>query len=156
MSAPVLRANTGLVAIAWLGGVTGLSPSMVASRLPTDNTTWAASGFVTVRTTGGSSAIDYALRQPIVTVDCYACTLNSSKPPIGKAFHLAETIHAATDPTNDAARRAIYRELVLPGDFPGARVMGAIARSEPREAYGDPAGYAHVVLDVEFDWVELP
>jgi hypothetical protein len=154
--ATILRANTGLVAIAWLGGVTGLSTAMVASRLPTDNSTWAASGFVTVRTTGGSSAVDYALRQPIVTIDCYACTPTSNKPPWGKAWHLAETIHAATEPTNDAARRAVYRDLVLPGNYPDARVVGATARSEPREAYGDPGGLAHVLLDVEFDWVELP
>jgi hypothetical protein len=152
----ILRANTGLVATTWIGGVTGLSPAMVACKLPTDNSTWAASGFVTVRTTGGSSAVDYALRQPIVTIDCYACTLNSTKPPWGKAWHLAETIHVATEPTNDTARRAVYRDLVLPGDYPGARVMGAITRSEPREAYGDPGGLAHVLLDVEFDWVELP
>lgn len=156
MSAPVLRANTPLVAEMWLGGVTGLSPSMVASRLPSDNSTWAASGFVTVRVSGGTPATDYALRQPIVTIDCWACVINSNKPPKGKAFHLAETIYAATNPTNDAARRAVCRDLVLPGNYPGARVLGAIARSEPREAYGDAGGYAHVVLDVEFDWVELP
>lgn len=156
MTAPLLRANTPLVAITWLGGVTGLTPAMVASSLPSDNATWAASGFVTVRTTGGAGAVDYPLRQPIVTVGCWACTVNSNKPPKGKAFHLAETIYAATTPTNDAARRAVYRDLTLPGNYPRARVMGAIARSEPREAYGDAGGYAHVLLDIEFDWVELP
>jgi len=152
----ILRANTDLVAIAWLGGVTGLTPSMVASRLPTDNSTWAASGFVTVHVSGGSSAVDYALRQPIVTLGFWACTANSVKPPWGKAFHLAETVHASLNPTDDAGRRAIHRDLVLPGNYPRARVMGAIVRSEPRRAYGDVGGAAHVLMDVEFDWVELP
>jgi hypothetical protein len=154
--ATILRANTDLVAVAWLGGVTGLTPSMVASRLPTDNTTWAASGFVTVHVSGGTPAIGYALRQPIVTVGCWANTLNSVKPPWGKAFHLAETIVAATEPTDDAGRRAVHRVLTLPGSYPSARVLGATVRSEPRRAYGDAGGAAHVLLDVELDWVELP
>lgn len=151
----ILRANTDLVAMTWLGGVTGLSPSTVASRLPTDNSTWAASGFVTVRTVGGAGVIDHPLRRPVVTVDCWACVVNSSKPPIRKAFHLAETAYAAMIPKTDAAIRAIQRILTLPGSYPQARVLSAIPRSEPRLAYGDQGGYGHVTFDAEFDWIEL-
>lgn len=43
-----LRSNSELVAISWRGDVTGLTPSMVAATIPKDNSSWAASGFVTV------------------------------------------------------------------------------------------------------------
>lgn len=156
MTAPVLRANSTLVAIAWLGGVAGLTPSMVAAKLPTSNESWAASGFVTVRPAGGRAAVDYPLRMPVVTCDFWACTVNSAKPPVGKANHLAETVYAATNPTSSAARAAIQRTVTLPGGYPDARVLGANAVGEIRPAYGDQGGYGHFLLDVQFDWVELP
>ena len=64
MSAPVLRANTDLVAQAWLAGVPGLDGAMVASTLPSDVTGWAVSGFVQVTTVGGSPDAYVPMREP--------------------------------------------------------------------------------------------
>lgn len=155
MTAPVLRANTDLVATTWLGGVTGLSPQMVGAKLPSDNTTWQASGFVTVRVSGGRPSIDTALRGPVVTAETWAVKPGSSKPPWGQAFYLAECIMRACEPRTDQELRAISRTLTLPGTYPPARVLSAYPVSEPRRAYGDSGDYAHVVLDLQLAWVDL-
>lgn len=46
-----LRATPELVAEAWLKAVVG---DRVSTSLPKDNTSWAASGFVTLTTVGGT------------------------------------------------------------------------------------------------------
>lgn len=154
--AVLFRANTDLVAVAWLGGVAGLSPSMVASTLPaTTNASWAASGFVTVRTSGGQSGVYMPVRSPVVTVDTYAVNPGSSKPPWGKANSLAELVVRGCYPRTDAERVAMQRPLSLPANYPTARVLSAYVVSEPRRAYGDSGDYAHFVLDVALNWVDL-
>lgn len=143
-----MRANTELVAIAWLGGVTGLTSAMVAATLPADNTTWAASGFVTVRTVGGAPGIHVPLRQPVVMVDCWAVKPGSSKPPWFQANALAELI--------DAGCRAstAQRPVTLPTGYPTARVLSAYLVSEPRRAYGDQGDYARYTVDMALNWTD--
>lgn len=145
-----LRANTELVTIAWLGGVTGLSAGMVAATLPKDNTSWAVSGFVTVRTVGGAPGMYVPLRAPVVMVDTWAVSPSSGKPPWFKANALAELV--------DAGCRAadVQRTLTLPVNYPQARVLGAFLLSEPRRAYGDQGDYARYTADLALRWVELP
>jgi hypothetical protein len=157
MPTTVKRANTTLVAIAWLGGVEGLTPSMVASSLPADNSSWAASGFVTVRPTGGTSSVDNPVRRPVVTVDTYAVNpLSDSRAPMGQANNLAELVVNACWQRTRAERLAVQRLLTLPHGHPAARVLAAIVRTEPRPAYGELGRYAHFVTDVELDWIEVP
>lgn len=147
--ATVLRANTELVAVAWLRGVAGLSSSMVATTLPTDNSSWAASGFVTVRAVGGAPGIYVPLRSPVVTVDAWGVNPGSSKPPWFQAAALLEAV--------DLGCRAadVSRELTLPSGYPGARVLTAYLLSEPRRAYGDQGDYAHYIADLALHWVDL-
>jgi hypothetical protein len=144
-----LRANTELVAIAWLGTVTGLSTSMVAAALPKDATSWTSTGFVTVRTMGGTSSMYTPLRSPVVTVETWATNPNSSRPPWFQANNLAELI--------DLGCRAsdVQRTLTLPGNYPDARVLSAYLVQEPRRAYGDQGDYAHYVTDLALHWVDL-
>ena len=141
-----LRANTELVAIAWLGGVQGFTSAMVAATLPSDNTTWAASGFVTVRTSGGSPGLYVPLRSPVCTVDCWAVKPGSSKPPWFQANYLAELIDAGCRASN------AQRPVTLPSGYPAARVLTAYLVQEPRRAYGDQGDYAHYVLDMVLNW----
>lgn len=150
-----LRANTDLVAVAWLGGVTGLSTAMVGSVLPSDATTWSTNGFVTVRTSGGRPVLDNALRGPVVTVDTWACKPTSSKPPWGQANYLAELIVRACYPRTDAERVAIQRTLLLPTGYPQARVLSAYPVTEPRRSYGDIGDYAAFTFDLQLNWVDL-
>mgnify|MGYP001575762030 CR=1 FL=1 len=157
MTATIKRANTTMVAVAWLGGIEGLTPSMVASSLPADNSSWAASGFVTVRPTGGTSSVDNPVRRPVVTIDTYAINpLTDSRPPMGQANNLAELVVNACWQTTRTERLAVQRLLTLPHGLPTARVLAAIVRTDPRPAYGELGPMAHFVTDVEFDWSEVP
>lgn len=157
MTTPVLRANAELVSIAWLGGVPGLSPSMVAARRPSDNSTWAASGFVTVRPLGGGAVdVDNPFRHPVVTCEFWAVTPNSNRPPKARANLLGETVWAAVTPTSTAARAAIRRRVELPHGYPAAFVHSVHPVSELRPAYGETGGFAHYLLDLAFHWAELP
>lgn len=144
-----LRASTELVAATWLRGVAGLSSAMVATQLPKDTTAWSASGFVTVRTVGGSPGLYVPLRSPVVTVDCWAVNPGSAKPPWFAANALAELI--------DLGCRAadVNRTLTLPTGYPDARVLSAYLLSEPRRAYGDSGDYAHYIFDLALHWVDL-
>jgi len=144
-----LRANTELVAAVWLRGVSGLTSSMVATQLPKDNSTWAASGFVTVRTVGGSPGLYVPLRSPVVTVDTWSVSAGSAKPPWFQANYLAELI--------DAGCRAddVQRALTLPTGYPSARVLSAYLLAEPRRAYGDQGDYGHYVFDLALHWTEI-
>jgi hypothetical protein len=144
-----LRANTELVAMAWLAGVTGLSSAMVAATLPKDNSSWAASGFVTVRTAGGSPGIHVPMRQPVVTVDTWAVSPSSGKPPWFKANALAELLDVGCRAANAA------RTVTLPTNYGQARVHSAYLVSEPRRAYGDQGDYARYTTDLALNWTDL-
>lgn len=143
-----LPANTELVAISWLGGVSGLTSAMVAATLPADNSTWAASGFVTVRTTGGSPGLYIPLREPVVTLDFWAVKPGSSKAPWYQANALAELVDAGTRASN--AQRAV----TLPSGYNSAHVYSAYFVQEPRRAYGDQGDYAHYVADMAMHWID--
>lgn len=145
----ILRANTELVAVAWLSTVTGLSTSMVAASLPKSPTSWASTGFVTVRAMGGTPSMYTPLRSPIVTVDTWATNPTSSKPPWFQANNLAELIAQGCYASN------IQRTLTLPGSYPAARVLSAYLVQEPRRAYGDQGDYAHYITDLALHWVDL-
>lgn len=143
------RANTELVAITWLGGVSGLASNMVAAVLPKDNTSWAATGFVTVRTSGGSPGIHVPLRNPVVTLDFWGVRPGSAKPPWFQANALAELVDVGCRAANAA------RPVTLPANYAPARVLTAYLLQEPRRAYGDQGDYAHYIADLQLHWVDL-
>lgn len=145
------RANTELVAVAWLQGADGMEPGQVATTLPTDVSTWAVSGFVQVcPVVGGAPQLHYALREPVVQVDFYAVNPGSGKPPWGKAASLAEVLVAATF---DEAR--MQRTLTLLPGYPQARVLTAHFLSEPRRLPGDDSSYARYSADLALHWISL-
>lgn len=146
--AVMLRATTELVATAWLRGAVG---DIVATNLPRDNTTWAASGFVTVATVGGIPNLYVPMRGPVVSVDCWAVSPESGKPPWNKAAFLAEQIQAAC-----LDHDANPRLLTLPAGYPNARVLSAYPAYEARRVPADPASYARFNLGVSMNWIEVP
>ena len=75
------------VAVKWLTGIPALS-GRVATSLPTDLSTWAASGFVTVGNAGGTPHMYYQLARPVVSVHWWAVTVSGSNPPWGVASDL--------------------------------------------------------------------
>jgi hypothetical protein len=142
-----LRPNTELVATAWLGGITGLSPAMVATQLPNDVDTWKATGFVTLRVTGGSPSMYTGLRSPMLAIDAWAVGKNSSKPPWGMANGLMELIDQGCRAANS------QRWLTMPSGYMAARVTTAYFTTEPQRLYQDPGNYARYVGNLILNWV---
>lgn len=144
----LLRANHELVTIAWLKTVVG---DRVATTLPKDNSTWAASGFVTTDTVGGSPNLYVPLREPVMSVDCWAVNADSQKPPWGKASVLAQAIQAAC-----WAHRTIPQTVTLPAGYPAVQVKSAYCTGEPRRVPDDVSSYArYSIPGLALAWVEV-
>lgn len=143
----VLRANTELVAVAWLGSLTGLSPAMVATQLPRDTDAWKTTGFITVRTIGGTMALYTPLRSPVLAVDAWAVNPGSNKPPWFQANALMETVR------DGAMTQVGHAWLTLPGDYEQARVTAAYFTNEPQRVYTDPGAYARYTASLTLHWV---
>jgi hypothetical protein len=144
-----LRATPELVATAWLKTVVG---DRVATTLPKDNTTWAASGFCTLVVAGGTPNLYVPLREPAVGVDCWAVNPQSQKPPWNKAAALAEAIQAAC-----YDHPAIPQRVTLPAGYPGVQVLSAYTTGEHRRVPDDPSSYArYSIPGLVIAWTEVP
>lgn len=144
MNAP----TSPLVAVAWLQRL-GLP---AATARPADAATWSAAGFVVASVVGGAGAADLTgQRRPIVSLDAWAVSLNSSKPPRNQAANLLETIRATVDDFAPV--------VVTPGPaglYRDALVQDAwLVTSEPREIPDPDTSYAHFTMDVGIAWVAL-
>jgi hypothetical protein len=148
------RATTDLVAVAWLKGLVG---DIVATTVPRNDTV-AASGFVTVHASGGSSNMYVPVREPVVLIDCWWAATDSVKPPFAKASALAEAIVAGCHD-----HRGTPRLLALPTGYPGARVLSAHVVQDPKrpvvsgggESSADLGSWARIILAVQFHWIEV-
>lgn len=147
----VLLANNDLVAVAWIKAALGLTGG-VGTELPGDTSTWAASGFIQVGpVVGGASSAYNSQRAPVLSIECWAVTPNSRRPPWGAANTLAERVWAACGavPTSN-------RAVTLPAGFPKVMVHGAVALTDPRRIYGDDSAFAHYQFDVSLTWKAVP
>lgn len=143
-----LRATPELVATAWLKTVVG---DRVATTLPKDNSTWAASGFVTLTSAGGTPNLYVPLREPVMSVDCWAFNADSQKPPWNKAACLAEAIQAAC-----YQHTAIPQTVTLPTGYPTVQVRSAYTTGEHRRIPDDPSSYArYMIPGLVISWVEV-
>lgn len=144
-----LRATPELVATAWLKTVVG---DRVATTLPKDNASWAASGFCTLVTAGGSPNLYVPLRDPAMGVDCWANNPDSQKPPWNKAAVLAEAIQAAC-----YEHAAIPQRVTLPAGYPQAQVLSAYTTGESRRIHDDASSYArYSIPGLVIAWTEVP
>lgn len=144
-----LHPTNELVAVAWLKGVTGLG-DRVATELPSDNTSWAASGFVQVTAIGGTPEATMPVARPAISVDCWAVNADTGRPPWGRANQLAEYVRAAVHD-----HTATPRAVTMPAAYAGARVLTAYMLNEPRRIRTDPADYARFNFDLHLSWIEL-
>jgi hypothetical protein len=144
-----LRATPELVATAWLKTVVG---DRVATTLPKDNASWAASGFCTLVVGGGTPNLYVPLREPAIGVDCWAFNGGSQKPPWNKAAALAEAIQAAC-----YDHPAIPQRVTLPAGYPQAQVLSAYTTGEHRRVPDDPSSYArYSIPGLVIAWTEVP
>lgn len=138
-----------LAAISWLKTIPGIPPTKVSTRLPSDNSLIAASGFVTVLTVGGNSDIYVPVRSPVIEVKLWACheTEGSKEPPWWKANQLAEIIREhCLDHTafgGVITTRTGYYDVCVPS---------AYLLSEPRKLEDDEARFAVYTMDLQLHW----
>ena len=138
--------STEQVSVAWLKTLPGLPANQIATTLPADNSSWAASGFVQVAGVGGTPQVHIPVFEPVVQIDCWANNVDSQKPPWGKAAHLAEVIVWAT---YSALQPGVFD---LGANFYPPRLMAVYPLSEPRRVLHDEAGFARVQFDMAFRW----
>ena len=90
-----------------------------------------------------------AQRRPIVSLDAWGVSLNSSKPPRNQTADLLEQVRAATEDFQPV--------IVTPGPaglYAPALVQDAwLVSSEAREIPDPNASYAHFTIDVGLAWV---
>lgn len=146
----MLRPTSDLVVVTWLKGLSGLG-NLVATELPASAASWAASGFTQVATVGGTPSIDYALANPVVTLDFWANAPGSGRPPWMKANQLAEIVRAGL-----LDHASVGRLLTLPAAYDNARVITAYPLQEPRRVRDDDAEFARYTMDALFSWVVVP
>ena len=138
------------VAIAWLTGLDTVPAGKVATTLPGDPATWAADGFVQATSTGGDVPDpELARMEYVVTVDCWANTGNSQKPPWGKAGSLAAGITYAAVLDDQPG-------LFVFGDgFHSVRLFAVYPVSPVRRIPGDPSGFARYQVDLTFTYIPV-
>jgi hypothetical protein len=153
MADAVLPSNEQ-VAIKWLSGITALT-GRVSTSLPSDLSTWAASGWVTVGGAGGSPHAYLPQQGPVVSVHGWGVTVSGSRPPWGVASDLLSAIRYGTNSVLDYAN--IGRLLTgFPAKYTNARVNAANLLGEPERRPGDPGDFAEYVVNLELQWVPLP
>lgn len=137
-----------MVTVAWLKAAVPYLGNRVATELPADNSSWSASGFTTVATTGGTPNTEVPVNEPVMSIDSWGVALNSGRPPWNLAAQPAEAIKAAA-----VAHGLIPKILTMPAGFNQVRVFSVTPRTEPRRIPGDGAGYAHYQQDLHLRWV---
>lgn len=145
------RAPSELVAAAWIATIPGITTDIVATTLPTEITTWADTGFITVGPEFGGNPMTYVpMRRPVMQIDTWGVNPNVMTPNWGQASDLAELIMAAC-----YDNLSLNLPLNVRTGYNQARVAGAMPVTEPRRIRNDDANYGRYQLDVELHWIEI-
>lgn len=158
----LLLPTARLTAIGWLiAAVPGFTQAMVGPTLPTDPAKWTLTGFVRVGpVVGGTPDVELPVASPVMSVHLYGVNgvqapggqwSWSDKPPWSRTAQLGERIRAAVvAATYDGG---LTRQIAMPvTGYAHAYVHAVSMLSEPREALGDVASYAHYQFDLQFTW----
>lgn len=130
---------------AWAVALLGWDAARMSTRLPADEVVEGPLGFTTLLSYGGSPERNQGIQAPVVRLDFWAKTAGSAKPPWGTAYNLAGLI-----PTNDQPSHVARLETGL-RTYP-VNLLAAFAITQARKIENDPAGYAHVTLDLQTSW----
>ena len=144
-------ARSELVAVSFIKTMDGVPTSGVATQLPEDNSSWAASGFIKVGpVVGGTPDLYVPVRNPVVQVQTFGVNPNTKYPDWGKAENLANRI---VEGTWDGS--ILHKQLTLRTGVNDATVMAAAALTEPARIEDDPSGYAIYTVDLSLTWKEI-
>lgn len=144
-----LNPNSELVATTFVRELLSPVPANfgVGTTLPENTASW-SDGFIQLQVVGGSPDIDVPTRRPLIQVDCWVPSINSSKPQWGRAATIGENL------TNFIYEfgEGIGKQLSL-GTFKDALVQSVYLASEPRRITNDPAGHARFSFDISLTWI---
>ncbi len=138
--------NTQVVE-AWLKTIAAIPDALVGPSLPSDNSTWGATGFWQVTTVGGSPHPDLGIKIPVVEVSCWTATPDGNAAPTNRAESLA------TDVRNEAMAARTMRLTI--GDKT-VFLLGITAISEPLRVPDVRTNYARSMVQVQANWEVLP
>lgn len=142
--------NDELVAKAWLVAALSLPASgKVATTLP-DYTSWVDNEFYQIMQVGGAPDVELPINEPVVSINCFAVTPGSTKPPWGHAHQNAMKILNATYNRRPGTSATA---LAMPSGYGGALLRSVWPVSQPRRIPSDPSQFAVYNLDVQFSWV---
>lgn len=149
--------NSELVCLAWIADVVNAYDIGEGTTLPgpdpaTQVLSWGTAGFVQCLVVGGSVNGLTPLRQPTLSIDCYATNVNGGRPPWGRANAIAEMIVNACRVVNWADTQ---RPVTLPTTYGKVLVREASAHNEPQRRPNDPANYAHYGFEMQMSWLPL-
>lgn len=148
MTEPLIP-HAEMVAKAWLlAAVPGLSGN-VATTLP--DLPWYNDQFIQVMNVGGTPDPHVPQLNPVVTVNCFAASPGSTKPPWNKASSLAMAVWKATFQVRYAPDPAV--ELAMPSMYGRALCQSVLPVSDIKKLPSDPSQYAVFSLDLQFNWV---
>lgn len=150
----IKRPNSELVVCEWINTIPEIArtPNPCAMELPQDNSTWGASGFITVAVIGGSRDVYLNAGRPVVQIDTWA--VHGSKPLWAKAHNIMSAIIDASFNGQATLRRTLSLA-TRKADYGTARVMECYPLGEPKRVPEDESEYAHVTMDMQFHWVGL-
>lgn len=148
--AVAIVATSELVALSWLATLPGVNTSMVGALLPSDTSTWAATGFLTASIAGGTPDLDLPIRRPLIQIDAWwAPNTVSGRPQWGKCDQLMGKVVAGCHGVISGTKE--LNCVAGPSTIP-ARLFSAWAAMEPQRLYSDDASMAHLRMDVRLDW----
>lgn len=149
--------NSELVTLAWIKDVVTAYDVATGSTLqgPDPDTqvlSWGKTGFVQAISVGGSINGNTPMRQPVMSIDCYAANVDGGRPPWGRANSIAETIVRAS---RSFLWGDTQRAVTLPGTFGRALVRDGSALAEPTRRPADEANFAHYGFELSISWLPL-
>jgi hypothetical protein len=152
-----LLANSELVALAWIRDIVTAYGVAAGTTLqgPDPETlelSWGDAGFVTALVVGGSINPTVPMRQPVLSIDCYATNVGKSRPPWGRAASIASTIIRAAQHVD---LKDTQRPVTLPTGYGIARVADGSALTEPERRPGDEANHARYGFQLSVSWTAL-
>lgn len=160
----LLLPTSRLVACGWLiAAVPGFTAAMVGTTLPQDPTKWYQTGFVEVGPVVGGTPDSYVpLSNPVLSIHCWGVNLTQPLPPTGKPNVSNKPPWSRTAQLGEQIKKAAQtvqytgsaRQVSMPATgYAHASVQAAVLLTEPREALGDVASYAHFQFDMQFSWI---
>jgi hypothetical protein len=153
----VLRPNSELVTLAWIRDIVEAYGVAAGTTLqgPDSETqilSWGDTGFVQTTVIGGSVNGTVPIRQPVMSIDCWAANPKKSRPPWGRANSIAEAIVTAARYVNFGDTQG---PVTLPTGYGLARVSDGSVLTEPERRPADAANYARYGFNLQISWLAL-